>query len=203
MGHGQRIASPWRRLASAVVDGSILVSVVGGAIVAWVKLRGDRSSGLRSTGAWTRAVDLAGPALAVPSRNARSPGRRLMGIRAVDARTGGPVTVRTVIIRNAVQIIEKAALREARRPGEAGAQARHDALKSRRDEIRREYANDPEGERRAMRELYRDNAANPLMSCAPFLIAGVADQLAMFVTPRRQTLHELLTGTIVVVDDDR
>ena len=166
-----------------------------------VKLFGERLGDFDLSSSRWRRLPAVVDALGAPSRNSRSPGMRIMGLRMIDARTGGPVTVRTVIVRDAVRGVEKAAIGEVYRPIRARAQARREAMKPRMQEIQRQYAADPEGRTRAIKELYETNPVNQLGCLGPFLVPLAADYLAMFVTPRHQTLHEMLAGTVVVIDD--
>ncbi len=100
------------RLFAATVDAVIFLPVVfgaGGYAVHVVTSRRRRAGRSADDGdefqRWLSTPQLAwgfrvfGLVSEVAMRNSRSPGARIVGIRRADARTGGPVTVRSALIR--------------------------------------------------------------------------------------------------------
>ncbi|HWF34059.1 MAG TPA: RDD family protein [Solirubrobacteraceae bacterium] len=67
---------------------------------------------------WERALPLVSLISAAPTRNMRSPGFRLLHLRRVDARTGGPVTIRSAVAREAVSVAWGSWIRRRRGPAE-------------------------------------------------------------------------------------
>jgi hypothetical protein len=106
---GLRVASLRRRLAAGLIDAVLVVAptvaIIGGGYVLYerqVRRRGpeDVTPPTREQLRHWRWVALAGSLpLAVVGRNWRSPGCRVLKLRMIDARTGGPVTVRGALIR--------------------------------------------------------------------------------------------------------
>ena len=117
------VASLRLRLLAAVVDAALIIggmaAAVGlgiGGVVAYARLRGDEndeeegskedgpSAIRRVTGEFRQSPELraalwgASAGLAVAGRNWRSPGFRVVGLRRVDAQTGGIVSVRSALI---------------------------------------------------------------------------------------------------------
>src|ERR1700722_15244101 len=101
-----RIASPGRRAAAEVLD--VLIYLTGFGLVALAVSDG----GKRELPRWLfRTTTAVGQAAAVPARNWRGPGSRVLGTRMADLRTGGPVSVRSALIRAAVSSLEREAIR--------------------------------------------------------------------------------------------
>jgi hypothetical protein len=218
MADGRAIASPHRRVLAGVVDATVFLPLLGGMGWAGFKLYPryrrwrDPQSDTSATG-WlakagsfklSRRVQVAmwvgGCGAKVALRNRRSPGWRLLRIRVADAGTGGPVSVRSVLIREAVTAGQNQALKRIRRPAEQRRRQRMEALNAQVDAIRREHARDKAAQERAIMQLFKDNDANPLGSCMPALLGSVAMFLPALLTPNRQTLPELLAGVIIVMD---
>ena len=190
-----RIASPGRRAAAGVLDGLIYVAGFG-LVAAAVTARGKRELPPRLF----RMLAVVGQAAAVPGRNWRAPGSWLQGTRLADARTGGPVTVRSAFILNAVSLIEREATRPLIRRAASRREAQSAALKPRIEEIEREHAGDAEARQRALMDLYKADGVNPLSGCLSPLAAGFAFKLPALWPPRHQTIGERLAGVVVVVD---
>jgi hypothetical protein len=96
-------------MAAASIDAVVLVpatvAIVGGGVVLYTRRRevepedvdpGDVAERLRR---WRWGILVVTLPLAVRGRNWRGPGYKILGLRAADARTGGPVTLRSAIIR--------------------------------------------------------------------------------------------------------
>jgi hypothetical protein len=152
-----RMASPGRRAAAGALDGLIYVAGFG-LVAAAVTARGRRELPPRLF----RMIAVVGQAAAVPGRTWRGPGSRLLGTRLADARTGGPVTVRSAFILTAVSLIEREATRPLIRRAASRRDAHSAALKPRIDEIEREHADDAAARQRALTDLYRAEGVNPL-----------------------------------------
>jgi 60Kd inner membrane protein len=189
------IASPARRAAAEVLDGLIYVAGFSLAALA-VSDRGKRGLSPRLF----RTIAAVGHAAAVPGRNWRGPGSRLLGTRMVDARTGGPVSVRSAFVLTAVSSIEREAARPLTRRAASRMTTRSAALKPRMDEIRRATGGDAQAQQRALMDLYKAEGVNPLAGCLSPLAAGFAFKLPVLWSPRHQTIGERLAGVVVVVD---
>ncbi|HEY5429862.1 MAG TPA: hypothetical protein VIK04_12150 [Solirubrobacteraceae bacterium] len=190
-----RIAPPRRRTAADALD--VLIYLVGvGVPAAAASVRWQRELPPRLT----RTLAYAGPAVAVSGRNWRGPGSRLLRTRLADARTGGPVTVRSALILSLVSALEREAVRSLIRRAVARTTALSAALQPRIDEITREHVGDPAGQQRAMTELYGEQGDNPLGACLSPLLAGVAFRLPALWPPKHQTIGERLAGVVVVVE---
>jgi len=120
------IASLRRRCLASLIDGVVTVTpvvlVAGGGV--WLYLWYDhrrsgsdaakgpdispsdgRMAAFRRFGEsrrWQIALSVGAVPIEVRMRNWRSPGMRLMGLLRADVRTGGPVTVRSLLVRKAV-----------------------------------------------------------------------------------------------------
>lgn len=200
------VASPWRRLGAAMIDVAIFLPLIGLAVFGWFKLRRpsrhDPPRPPRPPDESSRRVRLTmgavGTAGAIGFRNGRSPGARLLGIRTVDARTGGPVSVRSVVIHQLVTHLSSSLSRELVRPLQKRESDRLRDLRPAMDEIRREHAGDTDAKNAAMMRLYTEHDVNQFRTCLWPLLSAIVVQLPSFLTPRGQTLAEWLAGTIVI-----
>jgi hypothetical protein len=190
-----RIASPGRRVAAELLDRLIYLAGFSLAAVA-VTARGKWEPSPRLF----RTIGALGQAAPVPGRNWRGPGSRLLGTRLADARTGGPVSVRSAFIITAVSAIQQEAIRPLIRRAVSRMNARSAALKPRIDEVRRATAGDARAQQRALMDLYKAEGVNPLGGCLSPLAAGFAFNLPALWSPRHQTIGERLAGVVVVVD---
>ena len=147
------------------------------------------------------AVWGAGAGLAVAGRNWRSPGFRVVGLRRVDARTGGPVSVRSVLIGLVLDLARQSATRPLFRARARRERDRRKELAPRLKEIERDQVADPEARRRAVRAFYKENDFNPFAGCGWQLAGPILSQLVLAGAIRDgRTVHDRLTGTIVVTD---
>ncbi len=132
---------------------------------------------------------------AVLLRNVRTPGQRLVGIQKVDARTGGPVSLRSAIARQLIDIgyqrVERLAFGRSLR--ERSAETHRHLQEIRAASFEHPHADENELERAARRDA---------VSCAPSLAKAIALSLVMplsaRLSPRGQTLGDRLSGVIVV-----
>jgi uncharacterized RDD family membrane protein YckC len=190
-----------RRALSLAVDAALMLIVFGGgaAAVAWWRESTDSSQVNRLITAMTWPMRLASIAI----RNWRSPGRRVAGIRCVDARTGGPVTLRSAVV---AELVGSGWTRIAgplvMQVNATGGPAR-EAARRRIEEVRRTHAGDIARIHEETMRIYREDN----VSCVPTLLAmlGTASvqPLSALLSPRRQTFLERLAGTVVIREPRR
>ena len=99
-----------------------------------------------------------------------APGDRAMGLRRVDARTGGPVSVRSALIKKAVQTAARELNRSVQRPFRERSLERTRGLKAELKEAREIRAGDREAQKRAMAEVFKRNRVRP----SAFVRSGAA-----------------------------
>ncbi len=147
------------------------------------------------------AVRGASAGLAIAGRNWRSPGFRLIGLRRVDAHTGGVVTVRSALVGVLFDQAWQAAWRHLFRSRVKRHLTRLRALAPQLRAVERRYRGDPEARSRAVTEFYQSNPVNPAGGCG-WLVAGpLASQLTLALSSREgRTLRDRITGTGVIVD---
>jgi hypothetical protein len=157
--------------------------------------RGSRQSPLHG------ALQGASAGLAIAGRNWRSPGFRLIGLRRVDAHTGGVVTIRSALIGVLFDQAWQAAWRPLFRSRVKRHQTRLRALAPQLRAAERAYRGDPQARARARTEFYRSNPVNPAGGCG-WLVAGpLVSQLALGISSREgRTIRDRVTGTGVIVD---
>lgn len=221
------IASLQRRLAASLIDGAVFVSAIGAFVIAGVSVtlytrswrarrrgggrrranRGARvASAMREPGwsaTWRRVFWVLTLLAAVGGRNWRGPGARLLRIRRVDARTGGPIGIRSALIG----FLVTAAWRELNSrfyrlepEEEEDRQARLQALKPELDKLRdSDPAADPDA-RRQFEEMARANTRNCLGTVARRLPGHFALELPALWSPRHQSISDRLAGIVTVVD---
>ena len=123
------------------------------------------------------------------------------GLRRVDARTGGPVSIRSVLIGLVLDLARQSATRPLFRARARREQDRRKELAPRLKEIERDQVADPEARRRAVRAFYKENNFNPFAGCGWQLAGPILSQLVLAGAIRDgRTVHDRLTGTIVVTD---
>jgi uncharacterized RDD family membrane protein YckC len=191
------VASIPRRALAGTVDGVLLVLGWGGGVAAIVWRRG--------SGAWAppdrRAVTALGWAMrgaALLLRNRRTPGQRLLGIRRVDARTGGPTSLEAAIVRQVCDYGLKLLWRPAtRRVSERQAERSAEATR-RIAEFRATHAGDTARIQEETMAIYRETGT----SCVPSLLTGIVAGWAMPLTAlgsrRRQTIADRVSGIVFV-----
>ena len=195
-----------QRFLAALIDSGMGVGVLGGlGALALERGRPDVLERLRRAGAtpkrlgdWTssprarRGQLVLGVVWAVAMRNARSPGMRAAHVRRVDARTGGPVTVRSALTRVAFQRAWKAGTRRVTQPvfdrWRAGA--------TQSAESGRTQTDDP----RAEAEFAASQRAHVAGCCGTVVAMTAIQELPMAFTSRRQNLTEWVAGIVVVRD---
>jgi hypothetical protein len=218
------VASLSRRLLASLVDGVVTVTPVvlatGGGI--WLYLWYDRrrsgsnavkgpniSPGDGPTAAfrrfgesrrWQIALSVGVVPIEVRMRNWRSPGMRVMGLRRADARTGGPVTVRSLLVRKAVVTAWQDLVRRALRPSDERFRERGKLMRADLEEARQRLADDPEALDRARREITKRYRVTPWIFCSRGLLSSTPLYLPALWSERNQTLPDRLAGIVVVRD---
>jgi hypothetical protein len=169
----------------------------------------DRPRGMRHrlgellrSGALRPAFWGAGAGLAIANRNWRSPGFRVVGLRRVDARTGGPISLRSALIGVLFDQARQAATRPLFRSRAHRGRARMAELAPTVKEIEHRYAGDREARQRAVKEFYKVNDVKPFAGCGWQVAGPILSQVVLAATAIRdgQTVYDRLTGTIVVTD---
>src|SRR5581483_5036338 len=124
---GLKVAPLSRRLAARFIDAVVFLTPTlgGGAAAAGLYMkytkRTDRKlewSPPTLTRPWRLALFGLSLALDARIRNWRSPGDRALGLRRVDVRTGGPVSIRSVVVRSVATHLFTQSTRLALRPWE-------------------------------------------------------------------------------------
>jgi uncharacterized RDD family membrane protein YckC len=230
--NGIVLAPLWRRGFATLIDVLVAITFLasvaataGGLVFAMSRVarRGVSVSerlrrGLRRCSDW--AMPLGTPrrlslpvrlALAIPAycvnlrrRNKQSLGARVMGIRRVESQTGGPVTLRSALIRAGAFEIVKLTRKAAIRPLSDRSRARFAELRPERRELEREHAGDPAALQDALMDMYREGRINLLapMGWLALSIAAV-DVLPLLTSSSHQSLPDRLAGIVVVVDEPR
>jgi hypothetical protein len=221
--HGAiRVASWRRRLLAGTIDALVVLGPIAALIAAMVKSSSLRRSGSRTlsglgrksglsaqsvTDAITsheRELAAAGLAFGVLSRNWRSPGARIAGIRRADARTGGAVSVRSAIVAGGVKRGWEAGAKRLLGPAQERSKSQLEAnrrmLEAELEELERRYVSDPEGLERERAALVARRGTNPFPSCLLAAAGPLSLLLTARLSPRRQNIAELIAGIVVVED---
>jgi hypothetical protein len=121
----------------------------------------------------------------------RGPGSRIVGIRLVDARTGGPVNLRQATLRAGSRHGWQLLVRKlTARLGKAE-QLKHHDLQSKIEALRREHGDNSDAFQHAAMGMYRKNQVRPYVSCLPALAQlplGLAIEAPALRTPLHQGL---------------
>ena len=204
------LAGVRQRLLAGLIDSGLGVGVLGGlAGILLERGRPDVMERLRRAkvaverlGEWTsapwvtRARSVLGVIWAVGMRNARTPGMRAAHIHRVDARTGGPVTVRSALTRVAFERAWSAAGKRVTDPMFEHFQAREKARQAELDEVRRTHPDDP----RAEADVGASQGLFAPSCCGVILAMLAIHELPRAITSRRQNLTEWVAGIVVVRD---
>jgi hypothetical protein len=173
---------------------------VGQAIVSWGKTPSSPPQPLTRT-----LISGALLTLDLDRRNPRWPGARFARLRRVDRRTGGPLSVRNVLVRNATSQVQQTLtepLYDRFKSPAAEKNAAREALKPELIELAREHAEDPREYLKAAAALYHAEGVIELRTCLwPILVFTGTTLLPIWLTPRRQSLPDLAAGIVIVVDD--
>ncbi len=147
------------------------------------------------------ALGGAGAGLAIANRNWRSPGFRVMGLSRVDARSGGPVTVRSALIGGLFVQVRETATKDLFQSHVHGQRNRMEELAPQLREVEHKYAADSQARQRAVMEFYKENSINPLAGCGWSVAGAMLSQLILAAATRGgRTVYDRLTGTIVIRD---
>lgn len=209
---GVVLAPLWRRAIALLIDLSVVSAFIGlvTALVSVVlrsparcprQLMEKAESWERIS--WRMRMMVVVPALAfgLHNRNRRSPGARAMGLRHVQLSTGGQITVRSVLIKSLASDALKALRNLATGPMVDRATKRWRDLQPQIRDLERQHAGDKAALERAMMDFYREQKFNPLSplvrSALPSLAVGI---IPVLLSPRRQSIPDLLAGVVVVTD---
>ncbi len=216
------IASLQRRALAALIDAgvflppTVLVAVAGVKVYEALQKRrsGEEQArpasttrnlgsarGFAESTRWQLGVWAASVPIEILLRNSRSPGARIMGLRRVDARTGGPVPVRSAVIHNVAQSAARQLTgRLARRYGRRDAE-RLRAMKAEIEETQRTHADD-DARQPAATDVFRRAGMTSARSSGRTLLLGIVpNYLGALWSERNQTLYDRVAGIIIVVDE--
>jgi hypothetical protein len=202
------IASLPRRTAAGACDGLLLLTVLGttaGAVFAALSRLGRRPAWFDGLGPdptllepWNLPLAALSVAFSMVGANWRSPGMRALGIRRVDAGTGGSVSVRSAGVEGTVTVLVAQVQKRLGRPEREAYEARR--LEA-NEEMERMRESDPEADPSEVLQRSREIMSRQRVGCGPLLLRGaavVAPQLPALRSRRRQTLSQRLAGTVVV-----
>jgi hypothetical protein len=218
---GLEIAPLGRRSVARAIDVVVFVvpaalagASVSGLYVAYRRWRGGEDDNefalherefpvfrrLGQSPAWRVGFRVAWVPIEVRMRNRRSPGDRAMGIRRVDARTGGPVSVRSILVSEAVRTAWSELHRLVQRPSQRRFEERRRLVKAELSEARGYHEGDTEAQKRAMLEVAKRYRLRPWSWCARGLLGSVPLQLPALWSARNQTAPERVAGIVTVRD---
>jgi hypothetical protein len=128
---------------------------------------------------------------------------RVAGIQMVDARSGGPVSIRSAVIGAAVDAAWRRLISRLTGPLKAHAEdarRRREALEPQLKELLAPHAGDHAAQMRIREEFYNAHGIRSIdeSDCLWGVMAGLLMPLTALVSPRRQTLRHRLAGTLVI-----
>lgn len=218
---GLEIAPLRRRSVARAIDVVVFVvpavlagAAVSGLYVAYRRWRGGEDDNefalhehefpvfrrLGQSPAWRVGFRVAWVPIEVRMRNRRSPGDRAMGIRRVDARTGGPVSVRSVLVSEAVRTAWSELNRLVQRPSQRRFEERRRFVKAALIEARGYHEGDTEAQKRAMFEVAKRYPLRPWGWCAGGFLGSLPLYLPAPWSARHQTVPERVAGIVTVRD---
>jgi hypothetical protein len=175
------------------------------------------SGGHGSDGRWQRlgarlqtprvklALALVGFLISVLLEGRRGAGYRVLGLRLVDARSGGRLTLRQRVVRVASREASNTATSRLFPVPKVPPPAENEKLQSQLEDARREHADDPTARQRAVTAIFKEHSPDH-----PFrpLLLGVARRLPLRLaldvqalgSPLNQSMPDKLAGTAVVLD---
>ena len=136
----------------------------------------------------------------VRMRNWRGPGDQAMGLRRVDARTGGPVSVRGALVSEGVRTAWSELNRLVQRPSQRRFEERRRFVKAELSEARGYHAGDAEAQKRAMFEVAKRYRLRPWSWCARGVLGSLPLYLPAPWSARHQTVPEWIAGIVTVRD---
>lgn len=218
---GVCVAPLWRRVVAVLINVAVGIGSLVGVGVAGYKLRGVLESPLRPLatrfGAWREAQQHAegnsgmslrarmlfqveGLVFELDRRNRPGLGARVMRIRRVDLRSGGPISVRSALIGHFVQAAIGAALAALARPLTKRAYERVQALQPQIKELQRSHAEDKAAQQEALMRFFREQNVSPLRSCGPAMLPMLAPIMAVLFSRRHQTVPDRLAGIVWIIN---
>lgn len=228
--NGLELAPVWRRAAAALIN---VLAVIAGVVAAGVAVFGGVKLGLtrrlapalrplsRRWSAWAEGLDhTQGPApvsaqtrllISVPSvaldldaRNRRWVGARVMRIRRVDVRTGGPITLRAALIEHVVSSGYTAATSRILSAIMKRSTSRIEEIQPALRELQRVHAGNPEAINEATIALYREHNVHPFASCLWTMLSGLfVRAIPVILSPLRQSIPERAARIVTVLDEPR
>jgi hypothetical protein len=125
----------------------------------------------------------------------------VVGLRRVDAHTGGIVSVRSALIGALFDHARQTATRPLFRSRVLRQRDRMTALGSQLSAVERKYPGDPQARQRAVMELSMANDVPPFAGWGWQLAGPVCSHAVVALGSRRgRTVRDLVTGTSVIVD---
>jgi len=209
------LASLGRRMCSTGIDLACVACATGGMVgggLLWDRIRRgqmwkgmdgieERVTRFQESLGWRRVQPVLAFATAVSRRNWRSVGMYLMDIRRADVHTGGPVTVRSALIRHLVGWgVVRLASRRLLLPRIGRIQAQMRALHKDVEAARQQHPDDRQAEQQAIRQIYQNADVNPTSCCWLPLLPVIINGLVMLATPRHQSPADWLAGIVTVKD---
>jgi hypothetical protein len=200
-----RSVAPLRlRMVAGLIDvvvGATVGGGVGGLVLLIVVPAGEREAGMTAFFADPRvvqAIQRGTPVAEVLTHHLTSPGSRVVCIRRVDARTGGPESLRSVVIRVALHAAWALGLQRVNRPHRERLLRNSAELKARLATVAAEFADDPEARDRVSAEIGRQGMRGCATAILPSFALGFMQPLTALLSPRRQTMVERLAGVTFV-----
>ena len=207
------LASLSRRTCAGCIDAACVLSGTGaatGGLLVWSRVRQgadwrgwddveERVTRFMESLGWKRAEPVLALATASSRRNWQSLGMYLMRIRRQDVRTGGPVTVRSALIRHlAGWGVLRLVSRQLLQPRLKRHQAQVEALQGDIDAARRQHHDDPQAQQQAITQVYRAVGVNPTSCCwMPFIPIAI-NVLVIACAPRHQSAADWVAGIVTV-----
>ena len=112
-------------------------------------------------------------------------GPRATGLRRVDARTGGPVSVRSTLIQSLLRAASGQLNRLVTRSYRQRYEDQRPAIHAELDELQRTHADDDEARRRATLEVYRTHGMTPSRSCGRAVLLALLGLAPNYLPPLR------------------
>jgi uncharacterized RDD family membrane protein YckC len=146
------------------------------------------------------AVQVTGLTFGLDGRN-RSPGARVMGLRSVDLQTGGPISALRVVIRYLAATVLQELRYEVNDVMAGPPTARMRGLEPELRELEHQHMGDQAAQDQAAIDRFSDQHINLLTPWVRVGLSALAFAiLPVLLSPRRQSLPDLLAGVVVVVD---
>jgi uncharacterized RDD family membrane protein YckC len=191
----------------ALVSGAVLIgefaernAPFNGWLDRWV-LRTDQpeSSPFTLPARWRPALFGVGLADAILRRNRRTYGQAAMRLRRVDASTGGPVSIRSAIVRYVVSALISALAKRVTARANQRWRERLNALKPEIAELGRKHPEDLGPLLRDLWALARKRGADPFAPVkASIATQTAAHFLCMLLAPKQQGLSDVVAGIATV-----